>query len=143
MKQSKPFTNELRQRNKDGVRGYQVASVAYFGPDDQVATKVVVFILPDETFKPSATERWQSVISDLRDDEGVNEEILHFIDEQGARRCSWTGRLSAARTRKGRENALSARSGRAAVDNSDSPRIAKELSEKYATGKGIDSNTSR
>lgn len=68
--QEQRYTKELRQRNKDGLRGYPVASVAYFGSDDQIATKVAVFILPDETFKSSATERWQSVISDLRNDEG-------------------------------------------------------------------------
>lgn len=87
------YTKELRQRAKQGICGYRVASIAYFGPDDQVATKVAVSILPDETLKPSATERWQSLISDLRDDEGVNEEILSFIDEQGAKTVLWERKI--------------------------------------------------
>lgn len=73
--------------------GYPVASVAYFGPDDQVATKVTVSILPDETFKPSATERWHSVTSDLRYDDDVNEEILNLVEEHAVKTVLMDGRI--------------------------------------------------
>ncbi len=64
------YAHELKQRANRGLAGYPVAAISYYGPDDQLATKVVVAILPDESFRPSARMIWTSEKRDLRNDEG-------------------------------------------------------------------------
>ncbi len=62
-----------------------MATVAYYGPDDNVATKVAVGIIPGEDQEPIAMERWSSEGGDLRRDHDVNEKILLFIRGYGAK----------------------------------------------------------
>jgi len=59
--------------------------VAYYGPDDKVATKVAVGIISGEGQEPGAMERWVSEGGDLRGDHEVNHKILLFIRSQGAK----------------------------------------------------------
>jgi len=40
----------LRKRAKRGLRGYAVATVALYGPDDTRATKLAVGIVPAEVW---------------------------------------------------------------------------------------------
>src|SRR5271167_3451364 len=42
------FVKRLRKKAKRGMRGYPVASVAYYGPDESRASKVAVGILVSE-----------------------------------------------------------------------------------------------
>ncbi len=78
------YTQELKQRAERGAVGYPVATVSYFGPDDHLATKVAVAILPDKSFRPSTRVSWTSQGSDLRNDEDVNKQILRVIEDHGA-----------------------------------------------------------
>ncbi len=78
-------TKALRKKVDRGFAGYPVATVAYYGPDDKVATKVAVGIIPGEDEEPIAMERWVSAGGDLRRDHEVNEKILLFIRSQGAK----------------------------------------------------------
>jgi hypothetical protein len=68
-----------------GFRGYPVATVAFYGPDDRRASKVAVGILPSERAEVAAIERWLSVDDDVRDDATINAAILKFLDDQGAK----------------------------------------------------------
>ena len=38
----------LRKKANRGFRGYPVATMAFYGPDDEVASKVAVGILPSD-----------------------------------------------------------------------------------------------
>lgn len=78
-------TKALRKKVDRGFAGYPVATVAYYGPDDNVATKVAVGIIPGEDQEPIAMERWVSAGGDLRRDHEVNEKILLFIRSQRAK----------------------------------------------------------
>ena len=52
--------------------GYPVASIAYYGPDDQFASKVVVGITLDEKAEDVAfIEKWFSTGADVRRDRAV------------------------------------------------------------------------
>jgi hypothetical protein len=78
----------LSKRAKRGFRGWPLATVAFYGPDDKTATKLAVGIVPREDADPDATElrRWLSEGQrDIRDDINVAEEVLAFIDASGAR----------------------------------------------------------
>lgn len=72
-------TKALRKKADRGFAGYPVATVAYYGPDDKVATKVAVGIIAGEDQEPIAMERWFSEGDDLRRNHEVNESILLFI----------------------------------------------------------------
>jgi len=69
----------LDKKAKKGFRGYPVATIAYYGPDNQVATKVVVGILNAKE-EITAMEKWFSD-NDLRYDRDINQQIVAMIDE--------------------------------------------------------------
>jgi hypothetical protein len=68
-----------------GFRGYPIATVAFYGPDDRRASKVAVGILPSESGEATTLERWFSDDGDVRDDLDINTAILRFLDDQGAK----------------------------------------------------------
>jgi hypothetical protein len=69
----------LRKKAKRGFRGYPVATVTFYGPDDQVATKVAVGIIDGEGGAVVALERWLSDGSDIRLDDTVELAVVDFI----------------------------------------------------------------
>jgi hypothetical protein len=75
----------LSKRAKRGFRGYPIATVALYGPDDRAATKLTVGIVPAEHADATDLRRWFSEGADIRNDAGVAEEVLAFIDAAGAR----------------------------------------------------------
>ena len=83
----------LRKRAKRGLRGYPVATVALYGPDDTRATKLTVGIVPAEDIAVTDLRRWFSEGADIRNDAGVAEEVLAFIDAAGARSIVMTDRI--------------------------------------------------
>jgi len=73
-----------KKRNK-GFRGYPVATVAFYGPDDTRATKVSVGIIAREGDDAAPLERWFCETTDVRTDPAVTEAIIRFIDQHGAK----------------------------------------------------------
>ena len=69
----------LGKRAKKGFRGYPVATVALYGPDDTTATKLAVGIVPAENSEVTDLRRWLSEGSDIRNDVDVTEQVLAFI----------------------------------------------------------------
>lgn len=78
-------TETLEKMANKGFRGFPIATVASYGPDDQLATKVAVGIIRGENEEPSHMKRWYTETTDIRRDREVNLEILEFIKEQGAK----------------------------------------------------------
>jgi len=83
----------LRKRAKKGFRGYPVATVALYGPDDTTATKLAVGIVPAKDVEVADLRRWFSEGVDIRTDVGVAEEVLAFIDAAGANSIVMTDRI--------------------------------------------------
>ena len=83
----------LRKRAKRGLRGYPVATVALYGPNDTRATKLTVGIVLAEDTEATDLRRWFSEGADIRNDAGVAEEVLAFIDAVGARSIVMTDRI--------------------------------------------------
>lgn len=73
------FTKALRKKADRGFSGYPAATVAFYGPDDKLATKVAVGVVLGEDQEPAFLERWFSEGGDVRNDHNVNEQILKFI----------------------------------------------------------------
>jgi hypothetical protein len=62
-----------------------VATVAFYGPTAERATKVAVGIIPNEGAEAAFLERWLSDDSDVRFDAAIGELILEFITRHGAK----------------------------------------------------------
>src|SRR3954452_21767869 len=84
----------LGKRAKKGFRGWPVATVALYGPDDRIATKLTVAIVPGEDAHASDLRCWLSNDqTDIRENVRVTEEVLAFITEAGARSVVMSDRI--------------------------------------------------
>ena len=84
----------LSKRAKEGFRGWPLATVALYGPDDSTATKLTVAIVPTEDAEPTDLRRWFSKEqTDIRNDIQVTEEVVAFIAEAGARSVVMADRI--------------------------------------------------
>jgi hypothetical protein len=87
------FSKALRKKADRGFAGYPVATVAYYGPNDRVATKVAVGIVLVEDEEPAFLERWFSEGHDLRNDHDVNEKIIKFIRGHAVKSVAMLGSI--------------------------------------------------
>ena len=82
-----PTTDRLLKRlmknAKRGMRGWPVATVAFYGPNLTRATKVAVGIIPSEGAEPTEMRDWSVETGDVRNDLDVAGEILDLIESQG------------------------------------------------------------
>jgi hypothetical protein len=84
----------LSKRAKRGFRGWPLATVALYGPDDTTATKRTVGLVPAEDAEATDLRRWFSEArTDIRDDIRVAAEVLAFITEAGAKSVVMTDRI--------------------------------------------------
>ena len=74
----------LEQKAKRGHRGDPVATVALYGPDDLLASKLVVGFSPNPDSGIVETQAWSSD-DDVRSDAAILEEALAFISERQVR----------------------------------------------------------
>jgi hypothetical protein len=75
--------SQLAKRAKRGFRGYPVATIAFYGPTGERASKVAVGIVVREGAEPDIMERWQSEECDLRYDDEIGFAINAFLREHG------------------------------------------------------------
>jgi hypothetical protein len=64
-----------------------------YGPNDTRAINLTVGIVPAEDAEATELRRWFSEGADIRNDAGVAEEVLAFIDAAGARSIVMTDRI--------------------------------------------------
>ena len=84
---------KLKKLLNKGFRGYPIATIAYYGPDDKNATKVAVGIVPNENVEPTILKRWFNEEIDIRKDRITNEEIIEFIKEHEAKSVVMADRI--------------------------------------------------
>ena len=82
----------LKKRAERGFKGYPVGTVAFYGPDDKHATKVVVGIVIKEDAEPEEMQRWFAE-DDVRNDPSILEEVLEFIELNRVRSVVMTDQL--------------------------------------------------
>jgi hypothetical protein len=84
----------LDKKARKGFRGWPIATVALYGPDDKLATKLSVGIVPAEGVEATELRRWLSRgQADIRADSRIAEEVLAFIAEAGARSVVMVDRI--------------------------------------------------
>jgi hypothetical protein len=87
------FTKALRKKANRGFSGYPVATMAFYGPDDKIATKVAVGIVVAEDEEAAFLERWFSEGHDVRNDHEVNEQIVKFIRGHAVKSVAMADRI--------------------------------------------------
>jgi len=90
----------LRKKARRGFRGYPVATLAFYGPDDTRATKLAVSIVPAQDVEVTDLRRWFSEESDIRNDTALRRKYLPLSTRPEPRRSPWLTELSAVHTRK-------------------------------------------
>ncbi|MEZ5308275.1 MAG: hypothetical protein R2684_14110 [Pyrinomonadaceae bacterium] len=85
------YWKRLRKKAKRGFRGYPVATIAFYGPDNTAATKVAVGLVTSENSEPEKLERFfVDVGQELRTDPEVGEKVAKLVAEWGARTVGMT-----------------------------------------------------
>jgi len=93
MKRSNNKTDRLKKFASKGFKGYPIATIAYYGPSDKLATKVAVGIVTQSDSEPSELKRWYTEGKDIRFDEKINDEVIKFIKENGAKSVVMADRI--------------------------------------------------
>ena len=78
------FLKRLKKKSKKGMRGWPVATIAFYGPDLDRASKVAVGIVATEGAEAGEMRDWTSDTGDVRSDATIAEQILDFIEAHGA-----------------------------------------------------------
>ena len=75
------FLKRLRKKARKGLRGWPIATVAFYGPNLSQATKVAVGIVPSENAEVEELRDWKVDRGDIRSDPDIAREMLEFIQE--------------------------------------------------------------
>ena len=81
----------LRRATRQGHRGFPVGTVAFYGPDDQRASKVVLGIIHYDG--DPQLHKWTSPTGDLRRDTAVLQEIINRMREHGVKSVAMADRI--------------------------------------------------
>jgi hypothetical protein len=73
----------LRKKAKRGMRGWPLATVAFYGPDASRASKVVAGIVHSEHEEARELCDWQLVNGDVRNDVAIAAAMLEFMEKHG------------------------------------------------------------
>jgi hypothetical protein len=82
-------TSPLAKKARRGFRGYPVATIAFYGPDNTRASKVAVGIVRAEGAEPEMT-RLFSDEGDIRKDVEVGKQILELLTLHGVKSVAVT-----------------------------------------------------
>ena len=75
----------LHRKAERGFQGHPLGTVAFYGPDNQRATKVVVGIVHREGQDVREMEKWFSPGADVRFDDTIGHEVLAFLQKHAVR----------------------------------------------------------
>ncbi len=89
MKFKRRSTSPLAKKARRGFRGYPVATIAFYGPDNTRASKVAIGIVRAEGAEPEMT-RLFSDEGDIRKDMEIAEEILKLLTLHGVKSVAVT-----------------------------------------------------
>src|SRR5208283_4313755 len=112
------FLKRLRKKARKGVRGWPIATIAFYGPDLSRATKVAVGIVPSEDAEVAELRAWKVDRGDIRADPAIAKEILDFIETHGTVSVAMTDQIIGCRRAAARRAfvATPARAGRQKIE---------------------------
>ena len=83
----------LVKRSRGRFRGYPLGTVAYYGSDDKVATKLAVGVIRVEGGAVVLMERWVFRDMDVRVDPQINQEVINFLASQRVKSVTVSDRI--------------------------------------------------
>src|ERR671933_902691 len=83
----------LAKKAKKGFRGFPMATVAFYGPDNRRASKLAVGIILAENQEAVELKRWFAEQGDVREDIRVAEEVLAYMEGFGVRSVAMVDRI--------------------------------------------------
>lgn len=84
----------LEKKARRKAEEYPVATIAYYGPDNLFASKVVVgIILTEKDEDVSDLKKWISMGVDVRKDKDILQDILQFIQSKSVKRVTMVDRI--------------------------------------------------
>jgi hypothetical protein len=85
-------TKRLAKKARRGMRGYPLGTVAYYGPDDSRATKVVagIQLVADADLE---LRKWFVETGDARIDPIITQELLAHFEENGVKSAAMIDRI--------------------------------------------------
>jgi hypothetical protein len=82
----------LRKKAKQGMRGYPIGTLAFYGPDNRRASKVAVSFIRAKGAEPEL-RRWFSEAGDVRTDPTIAVEIAEHLRRHGVHSVAMTDRI--------------------------------------------------
>ena len=79
------YLDKFRKKVQKGFAGFPVATIAYYGPDNQRASKLAVGIIKEEGGDAVYLERWYSESQDIRVNPEILKEVLVFISSHSVK----------------------------------------------------------
>src|SRR3954467_12632969 len=83
----------LGKKAKRGFRGFPVGTIAFYGPDDRRATKLVAAVIAKEDDPPSDLRRYLVAGGDVRQDPTILEEVVLLFGAPGVRPVGMVDRI--------------------------------------------------
>ena len=77
------YKKALLKKARKGDKGYPMATVAFYGPDNIRASKVVCSIFAEDGSEPEPMKKWFTE-SDAMKSEAILGEVMAFIKKSGA-----------------------------------------------------------
>lgn len=87
------YRDKLAKKRAKGLRGFPVATVAYYGPDNVRASKLVVGLIARAGLDADVLEKWFSDDADVRADPRIAEAVVRFIEGHEAKSVVATDRI--------------------------------------------------
>lgn len=83
----------IRKRQRKTKRDFPLATMVFYGPDDQTATKLAVAIIEDDETEPVALDRWLSNDDDIRHDDQVFVDVVECLKAHSVQRVLSVDRI--------------------------------------------------
>jgi hypothetical protein len=83
----------LQKKAKMGMRGHPIGTIAFYGSDDQRASKVAVGVITEADAEASSMRRWFAAESDVRGESAILAEIVQFLREHEVRSVAMVDRI--------------------------------------------------
>jgi hypothetical protein len=79
-----PF-KRLAEKMRRGFRGHPIATIAFYGPTNELASKVVLSIVAGPDIPAAILARWFSEGHDVRHNAAIGSALLALLQEHGVR----------------------------------------------------------
>jgi hypothetical protein len=92
-RRARELHKRLGKKAKRGFRGFPVGTIAFYGPDDRRATKLVAAVIAKEDDPPSDLRRYLVAEGDVRQDPTILEEVVLLFEAYGVRSVVMVDRI--------------------------------------------------